>query len=96
MSRFIISPQARQDLLDIRDYIARDSSESARRVLAALRSSFAKLAEMPEIGHLREDAGGEPLRFWLVYPYLVVYRPHSKPLQIVRVLHGAREIGNLL
>ena len=48
------------------------------------------------MGHLREDLAREPLRFWPVYSYLIIYRPDSRSLEIVRVLHGARDVKNLL
>ena len=36
------------------------------------------------------------LKFWTVYSYLVVYDPDSRPLTIVAVLHGARDVEQLL
>jgi plasmid stabilization system protein ParE len=35
-------------------------------------------------------------RFFLVYSYLIVYRHEAKPLQIVRVLHAARDVQSIL
>lgn len=96
MARFILSPEARDDLREIRDFIARDSGEAALRVLAELRTAMTRLAEMPEIGHIREDLADEPLRFWSVYSYMVVYRPDSRPLEVVRVLSGYRDIAELM
>lgn len=55
-----------------------------------------KLAGMPEMGHVREDLAQASLRFWPVYSYLIVYLPESRPLQILRVLHGARDVRSLL
>jgi antitoxin ParD1/3/4/toxin ParE1/3/4 len=55
-----------------------------------------RLAEMPEMGHLREDLAEEPLRFWPVYSYLIIYRPDRNPLEVVRVLSGYRDIADLL
>ncbi len=55
-----------------------------------------KLAAAPGIGHRREELAGGPHRFWLVYSYLIVYRVDSQPLQIVRVLHAARELKSIL
>jgi plasmid stabilization system protein ParE len=52
-----------------------------------------RLAAFPRIGHIREDVADESLRFWSVYSYLIAYRPERKPIEIVRVLHGARDIG---
>lgn len=46
MARFVLSPEARDDLREIRDYIARDSTDAALRVLAELRSAMTRLAEL--------------------------------------------------
>jgi plasmid stabilization system protein ParE len=96
VARFVLSPEASDDLREIRDYIARDSTSAARRVLADLRVAMRRLAEMPEIGHVRQDLADEPLRFWPVYSYLIIYRPDSRPLEVVRVLSGYRDIAELL
>jgi antitoxin ParD1/3/4/toxin ParE1/3/4 len=55
-----------------------------------------RLAQTPGMGHLREDLADEPLRFWPVYSYLIIYRPETDPLEIVRVLHGARDVRAVL
>ena len=55
-----------------------------------------KVASQPGMGHLREDLADEPLRFWYVKPHLVIYRPETAPLEIVRVLHASRDIAQLL
>ena len=46
-----------------------------------------RLASFPRMGHLRADITDEPYRFWSVY------LPDTKPLEIVRVMHGARDLG---
>lgn len=96
MGRFVLSPEARDDLRDITDFIAKDSPAAARRVLDELRSAMRRLAEMPEMGHLREDLADELLRFWPVRSYLIIYRPDRSPLEIVRVLSGYRDVAELL
>src|SRR5436853_469138 len=50
----------------------------------------------PEAYDLRADLAGEPLRFWAVHSILIVYRPDTKPLQVIRVLHGAPDVAVLL
>jgi antitoxin ParD1/3/4/toxin ParE1/3/4 len=96
MSRYQISPPARQDLIDIRTFIAKDNRTVAKKVLARIRAACRMLAKRPQAGHLRADLAPEPLRFWPVYSYLIIYRPNSKPIEIVRVLHGARDISAIL
>ena len=47
-------------------------------------------------GHVREDLTSRPLKFWPVYSYLIVYDPVTKPVQIMRVLHGMRDVEEIL
>ena len=55
-----------------------------------------RLAAFPNIGHLRTDLTDEPLRFWCVYSYLIVYRPEQRPLEVIAVVHGARDVEKVL
>jgi antitoxin ParD1/3/4/toxin ParE1/3/4 len=55
-----------------------------------------KLATMPNLGHVRLDLADERQRFWTVRSYVIVYRPDTDPLQVIRVIHGTRDIQNLL
>jgi plasmid stabilization system protein ParE len=96
VSRYVLTPAARADLDEIFDHISKDSPSAAQRVLDELRTSMRRLAQMPEIGHFRRDLASEPVRFWSVYSYLVIYRPEARPLQIVRILHGARDVRAIL
>ena len=47
-------------------------------------------------GHWRKDLTGEQVKFFPVYSYLVVYRFDTKPLQIVAIVHGGRDLEQLL
>ncbi len=96
MSRYVLTPQAKADLTQVLDFIRQSNGDAAVRVRAEFHNAMRKLAEMPGMGHLRTDVTGEALRFWRVYSYLVVYRPETRPLQIIRVLHGARDIMTIL
>ena len=97
MSRFVLSPAAEADLEEIRDSLAKRGGRSvASRVLGELRDAMREVAGTPGLGHLREDLTGEPVRVYRVYKYLIVYRPATEPLDVVRVLHGARDVENVL
>lgn len=96
MSRFVLTPAARADIEELHDFIDLDSPAAAARVRAALRDAMRRLAASSHLGHLRQDLTDEPLRFWPVYSYLVIYRPDTKPLQVVRVLHASRDVRSLL
>ena len=65
-------------------------------MLAEIHRGLIQLGLEPGLGHVREDLTGRPLKFWPVYSYLVVYDPETKPIQIIRVLHGMRDIEDIL
>jgi len=96
MTRFVLTQRARQDIGDIWDYIAEDNIDAADWVLDALSGAMMKLAQNPGMGHWREELTDKRHRFLMVYSYLIVYRYETTPLQIVRVLHAARDIQSLL
>jgi plasmid stabilization system protein ParE len=94
--RFILTPQARADLLEIWNYIAEDSQENANEVLERLYVAFTRLAETPGMGHHREDLADARHRFWTVYSYVIAYRDQTSPLQIIAIVHGARQLEAFL
>ncbi len=96
MTRYLLTPAARDDLLELAEFIREDRPRAAAKVLRELREVMRRLARSPEIGHLREDLADEPLRFWPVYSYLIIYRPHTRPIQILLILHGSRDIRAIL
>jgi plasmid stabilization system protein ParE len=99
MSRYQFTPQATNDLLDIWSFIAQDNPEAADRVEAAVFRACDLLADSPLAGRRRTDVSSLPLRFWVLHPYsnyLIVYHPEKIPLQIIRILHGARDLPSVL
>lgn len=96
-SRYLLSPEAAEDLVAIWQYIKQQSSlEMADRVESVIRERIAFLARNPGAGHRRKDLTDAAVRFFPVYSYLIVYRPETKPLQIVAILHGRREVEKIV
>jgi antitoxin ParD1/3/4/toxin ParE1/3/4 len=96
MAAFVLTPAAEGDIVGILDYIEQDNPPAATRVREALVDAMRLLAEHPGIGHTRADLADELVRFWPVFSYLVIYRPGRNPIEIVRVLHGKRDVRRLL
>jgi len=95
--RYVLAPEAALDLVEIRHYLrARASVEIADRVERAIREKIAFLARVPGAGHWRRDLTSLPLRFFRLYSYLIVYKPETRPLQVVAVLHGYRDVERVL
>ena len=97
MPRYVLSPESRDDLREIRDYLASQGGPRlARYVLQEITAALRLLASHPEAGHLRLDLTSLPVKFWPVFSYLIVYDPAAQPLAIVRVLHGSRDLPSIL
>jgi plasmid stabilization system protein ParE len=99
MSSYQFTPQAVEDLFEIWSYIAADDMDAANRVEEAILGSCSFLSDNPLAGRIRADLTALPLRFWVVQPYRnywVVYDPETKPLRVIRILHGARNISSVL
>ena len=94
--------QAEQDVDELAFRLARSAGrESAYRFLEALDQAIEQLADMPEIGTRwelpRPELAG--LRVWPVprfKNYLIFYQPIENGIEIIRVLHGSRDIDSIL
>ena len=93
---------ADRDLIVIFRHYARDAGlRVADRFLIEAEATFERLASMPGMGTLYEP--DEPsyvgLRYFPVSrfrKYLVFYRPMPDGIEVLRVLHGARDIASVL
>jgi len=96
---FRLTTKAAEDIDEIWWFIAADSTDAADRVEAEIISACHQLAKYPLIGMRRRDITDLPLRFWTItkFPnYVIVYRPHTVPLQVMAVLHGKRNLKDVL
>jgi len=95
MSQYRISGAARADLDEIWFVIAQDDPLAADRFVHRLISRFPLLASTPYMGPARKELAPE-LRSFPVRKYIIFYRPIEGGVEIVRVLHGARDLPPLL
>jgi len=97
VKRYRLSPEAEQDLNDIKTYYLSGAGvRVARYVAGEITRGFEFLAGMPGAGHKREDLTGDPVKFWQVFSYLIIYDPATRPLGIARVLHASQDLEALL
>ena len=90
MPRVVQSSEARIDLIEIGLYIARDNPSAANRLVDAIESKYETLARAPGIGEPRPDIL-PGLRSFTVKRYVIYYREIPDGIEVVRVLHGARD-----
>jgi len=94
MPSIIKTAQARSDLLEIWLYIAEQNEEAATNLLLKIDRDCEKLAGFPRLG--RDRGLLKPnLRSWTTGNYLIFYTPIENGIEIIRVLHGARDVDAL-
>lgn len=93
--RVIWAPRARRDLLDVWRYYARVASpEIADRLLRDIHQTGNRLSEQALMWRARDDVV-PGLRSVVVHPYVLFYRVSETTVEIVRVLHGRRNLPSI-
>jgi len=101
-ARYVVRPKADQDLDDQAYYLATQANpEVGHKFLLAAHETFSLLATQPEMGwNCRlKDPGIASLRVFRVVGFervLVLYRPCPHGVEILRVVHGSRNLQAFL
>ena len=91
----VFSPKAAEDLEEIGDYIARDNPQRALSFVHEIEQHCHRVAETPTAFPVREDIA-PGLRMTVHGKYLILYRVLTDCVQIVRIVHGARRLSDLV
>ena len=85
---------SKQDLKEIRDFIAQDNPKTATKYMGILKQRCTMLADAPGLGVCREQYCG--LHKFPVGSYLIFYRPSKTGIEVIRIIHGSRDIEAIL
>ena len=98
MTAAVLAPAARRDLLAAVRWISKDNPAAARGLRDGVVRAAKLIGEHVHIGALRPELAGEPYRFVALtgFPYVIVYNAARQPPLIVRILHGARDLPEIL
>jgi toxin ParE1/3/4 len=94
MAKPIITPEAEEDIKEILAYIARDNFEASIDLYVHMTDVFEMLGENPFAGRVRDELK-EQMRSFPFGSYLIFYRIWAGRIAIARVLHSARDMGEL-
>ena len=94
MNRVRISLEASRDLEEVEEYISHNNPDAAVRLILSIREKCELLSRQPEIGSDRSELF-QNLRGFPVGNYLIFYLSTKNGIDVVRVLHGARDISKL-
>lgn len=95
MAAFRFSRAARADVTEILIHIAKDSPSAAAGMLERFERQARRLAAAPGIGQPRAELR-PGLRSAVVGSYVIFYRAVTKGIEVVRVLHGRRDIEAIM
>ncbi len=87
-------PRAKSDLAEIWDYIADDTEARADTFVEKIDQKLQALAARPNIGRLRDELA-EGMRSFPVCRYITFYLPLPDGIEVVRVLHSARDLNSI-
>jgi toxin ParE1/3/4 len=94
MAGYLLTKRARRDILEVWQYIARDSESHADKFLANLIEQFSILGQNPRAGRERNDIR-PGIRGFPFGQYEILYRIEDPGVRISDVIHGRRDLRKM-
>jgi plasmid stabilization system protein ParE len=94
--RIVWTEHAQRDLDGIIAFVAEDSLAAAQQVLDVILHTASSLQELSERGRIVPESGDPAIREVFVYSYRLMYRVLEDVVQIIAIVHGARDFGSWL
>lgn len=95
MPRIRTTPRARTDAIEIWTYVARDNADAADKLVDRIEERLQSLARMPQSAESVPFIA-EGVRRSSVGNYVIYYRPADDGIEVLRILHGARQPEDLV
>ena len=92
MGRVTKRPAAEADLIDLWRYIAADNPDKADEVLLAIEQKCSMISDHPHLGRPRDELA-PGLRSFPAGSHVLFYLPTESGIELVRILHGAQDLG---
>lgn len=94
MANLRVTPQAEDDLEEIWLTIALDNPSAADKLLRRIGTKLDRLSQFPDLGSPRPEIAAAA-RMLVEGNYVVLYEVIDDTVEIVRVVHGARDLREL-
>jgi plasmid stabilization system protein ParE len=92
VARVLWAKVARQDLRDIKSYVARDSREAAAILASRIVAAGRHLGMFPHSGRVVPEFEDPDLREVIFQNYRIIYLVQGRRVRIARIVHGAMEL----
>jgi plasmid stabilization system protein ParE len=87
---------AKRELCAVHDYIAQNSARYARGMVDRITRKTQQLARWPQLGAQVPEYSDETIREILVLPYRIIYRARGSRIEVLSVVHSARQLPDEL
>ena len=95
-----IRPQVYHDIAESAEFIGRNRLEAASRFINACDATFVLLSESPQLGEVVPSASSKlaGMRVFRIpgFPFIALYIERDSSIEILRVVHGARDLERLI
>ena len=95
MLSVVRTDQAETDLAEILDYLEERDPQAAERLATAIDDRRSLLSQLPLMGRTREEVG-PGLRSVVIEQYVLFYRVTATAVEVLRTLHGDRDIDTIM
>lgn len=89
-----VAAAAEEELVKIWEYVAEHNPEAASKLIKEITGKFAFLRDYPNMGR-EQSRLLVNLRSFVVRDYFIFYQPFDDGVEILRVLHGSRDIESI-
>ncbi len=90
---------ANHDLIEIAEFIAEDSPETARKIVKKIRQRVSNLKIAPERGRVVPELGNHGITQYkemIVSPWRIMYQINEKIVYVVLVVDGRRNLEDVI
>ena len=95
MTQVLYAQRAQTDLLEAWLFIAEENMSAADRMLETIEHEAETLSLQPKMGRARPELGIDVRSWPTSTPYVLFYQLDHSGLTVLRVLHHARDVGQL-
>ncbi|MHB2266210.1 type II toxin-antitoxin system RelE/ParE family toxin [Aliihoeflea sp. PC F10.4] len=85
--------QAETDFEDIATFVSHRSMRGALTFVESIERASGIIGNHPHAGRLAPETGNAQVRRFAIPPYSIYYRILNDRLEILRLLHGARDLN---
>lgn len=93
--KVIFSPQSRQDLREVFEYIAQDDLDASIGFVRRLKQRCFDLGPLPNAGRKRDEIR-QGYRSVTEGEYVIIYRLRPDAIEILHVVHAKRDLDKVL